>query len=140
MLRARGRFGAITWGAIEHNPWMTCVGMAGMINGVLTGGPPVGPGSIFSLGDPDELERLVKGAGFVDVAVDVVDITFQVADIDTHVARVSSLAGPMAAAFAAASAEQLEGVRRTAAELAAPHAMGTGFTIPGRTIVVTART
>lgn len=140
VLRSGGRFGALTWGAIEHNPWMTCVGMAGMINGVLTGGPPVGPGSIFSLGDPDEVERHVKGAGFVDVSVDTVDIAFEVHDIDDHVARVSSLAGPMAAAFASASEEQLVAVRVTAAELAAPHATADGYSIPGRTVVVSART
>src|SRR5882762_8474624 len=28
VLRPGGRIGALTWGGIEHNPWMTCVGMA----------------------------------------------------------------------------------------------------------------
>ncbi|HTD49914.1 MAG TPA: methyltransferase domain-containing protein, partial [Acidimicrobiia bacterium] len=32
VLRPDGRFGALTWGGIEHNPWMTCVGMAAMAN------------------------------------------------------------------------------------------------------------
>lgn len=52
VLRVGGRFAALTWAGIEHNPWMTCVGMAAMMNGVVAGGPPVGPGGIFSLGDP----------------------------------------------------------------------------------------
>ncbi|MHB8465378.1 MAG: class I SAM-dependent methyltransferase, partial [Acidimicrobiales bacterium] len=49
VLRSHGRFGALTWSGIEHNPWMTCVGMAAMANGLVSGGPPVGPGGIFSL-------------------------------------------------------------------------------------------
>lgn len=135
-----GRFGALTWGALEHNPWMTCVGMAAMMNGLVSGGPPVGPGGIFSLGDPVELEALVKGAGLVDVAVEAVSVTFEAGSIDAHVDRVSSLAGPLAAAFAAATAAQLDAVRRTAAQLAADHTGVDGsVAIPGQALVVTAR-
>ena len=57
VLAPGGRFGALTWGAVEHNPWMTCVGMAAMVNGLVSGGPPVGPGGIFSLGDPTVSRR-----------------------------------------------------------------------------------
>lgn len=136
VLAPDGRFGALTWAGIEHNPWMTCVGMAGMMNGLLTGGPPVGPGTIFALGDPGVLEELAKGAGFVDVVVDEIAVTFRADDIDAHVARVSSLAGPMAAAFRAASPEQLAAVRKTAADLAAPYVTDDGFALPGRALLV----
>ena len=133
-----GRFGALTWGGLEHNPWMTCVGMAAMMNGVVAGGPPIGPGGIFSLGEPAELESLTAGAGFTDVRVEAIDLTFESESIDAHVARVSSLAGPLAAAFAAADTAQLDAVRRTAAQLAADHTAADGtLTIPGRTLLVT---
>ena len=52
VLRPGGRLGALTWSGMEHNPWMTCVGMAAMANGLVSGGPPVGPGGIFSLAIP----------------------------------------------------------------------------------------
>ena len=138
VLRRGGRFGALTWAGIEHNPWMTCVGMAGMANGVLTGGPPIGPGGPFSLGDRTALEALAKEAGFEDVETDEVDVAFEAPDMATHVRRESSLAGPMAAAFAAATEEQMDAVRRTAAELAAPYATDDGFVIPGRANLITA--
>ncbi len=109
-----------------------------MMNGLVSGGPPVGPGSIFSLGDPSELAALAKGAGFHDVVVDEVDVLFHAVDIDAHVARVSSLAGPMAAAFTSATAEQLAAVRRTAGELAVPYTTADGVAIPGRVNVLTA--
>ena len=123
VLRPSGRLGALTWSGIEHNPWMTCVGMAAMMNGVVSGGPPVGPGGIFSLGDPTELERLAKGAGFVDVAVEAIDLTFRAETIDAHFDRVSALAGPLATQLLAASPDQLAAIRRTAADLrgAVPH-------------------
>ena len=139
VLRPGGRFGSLSWGTIDHNPWMTCVGMAGMIHGVLTGGPPAGPGTIFSLGNPQELQRALTDAGFDDVSTQVIDITFRVPDIGRHVARVSSLAGPMAAQFAEATDEQLAAVRATAAEIAAPYATDDGYAIPGRTVLVSGR-
>jgi SAM-dependent methyltransferase len=139
VLAAGGRFGALTWAGIEHNPWMTCVGMAAMMNGLVAGGPPVGPGGIFSLGDPAVLAALAKDADFVDVAVDEIPTTFHAESIDTHIERVSSLAGPLAAAFAAATTEQLAAVRQTATQLAADHISDHGVTLPGRAILVTGR-
>lgn len=135
-----GRFGALTWGGMERNPWMTCVGMAAMMNGLVAGGPPVGPGGIFSLGDPAQLETLTTAAGFQNVRVEAIDVTFESANVDEHVARVSSLAGPLAAAFAAADAAQLDAVRRTAAQLATDHTASDGsLALPGRALLVTGR-
>ncbi len=139
VLTPAGRVGALTWAGIEHNPWMTCVGIAAMMNGLVSGGPPVGPGSIFSLSNPVELESLVKGAGFLDVKVEEFAIAFRADDIDSHVDRVSSLAGPLAAAFETATQEQHAAVRRTAAELAAQYITDDGVEIPGRAILVSGR-
>jgi SAM-dependent methyltransferase len=140
VLAPGGRFGALTWGPLEHNPWITCVGMAAMINGIVSGGPPVGPGGIFSLGDRTILEALTKSAGFVDVAVAEFPTTFHAENIDVHVERVSSLAGPLASALAGASAERLNAVRRTAAQLAADYVTNDGVALPGEALLVTANT
>lgn len=78
-----GRIGALTWAGIEHNPWMTCVGMAAMINGLVT--------------------------------------------------------GPLAGVLQSATPDQRAAVRRTATELAAPYLTDTGLEIPGRALLVTAR-
>ena len=139
VLRPDGRLGALTWGGIEHNPWMTCVGMAAMANGLVSGGPPVGPGGIFSLGDPGELEVLAKGAGFVDVAVEEFAVTFWAGTVNAHVERVASLAGPLATVLQTASPEQLAALRRTAADLAAPYLSDDGLEIPGRALLVSGR-
>lgn len=139
VLAPGGRFGAQTWAGIEHNPWMTCVGMAAMMHGVLAGGPPTEPGGIFSLGDPSRLLALGEAAGFVDVGVESIDITFRSPDIATHVDRVIALAGPLAVAFRDATPDQAAAVRRTAAEIAAAHITADGVEIPGRVLMVVGR-
>jgi SAM-dependent methyltransferase len=139
VLTAGGRFGALTWGSLEHNPWMTCVGMAAMMHGLVTTGPPIGPGSIFSLGNPSEVRSLAEGAGFTDVIVEELPVVFRADSIEAHIARVSSLAGPMAIAFEHASPEQLVAVHRTASQLAAPYVTARGVELPGRAVLVAGR-
>jgi SAM-dependent methyltransferase len=138
VLAPGGRLGALTWGGIAHNPWLTCVGMAAMANG-LGNGPPIGPGGIFSLGDPDQLAALVRDAGFLDVETAEISITFRAADIGEHIRRVSSLAGPLAGILKRASDEQRAAVRHTATELAAPFLTDDGLAMPGRAVLVSGR-
>jgi ubiquinone/menaquinone biosynthesis C-methylase UbiE len=138
VLDTGGRLGALTWSGMEHNLWMTCVGMAAAMNGLVAGVPPVAPGGIFSLGDPEQVAGLAREAGFVDVVVDEVPMTFRAASIEAHVERVSSLAGPLAAAFASATPDQLAAVRQTATQLAAEHITDEGVSLPGRALLLTA--
>jgi len=138
VLSPGGRFAALTWGAMEDNPWMACVGMAAMANGLVTSGSPVGPGGLFSLADPSHLEQLATDAGFTDVAVSLIDLTFVEPDIDTHVSRVMALAGPLAPLFAGAPADQQAAVRRTAADVAAPYVSDDGVALPGRALLLRA--
>jgi ubiquinone/menaquinone biosynthesis C-methylase UbiE len=140
VLRPGGRIGVLTWGTMKNNPWMTCVGMSAAMNGVIAGSTPLAPGGIFSLSHASALEVLAKEAGFVDVETEEIDTTFHAESVEAHVARVSSLAGPLAAAFAAASEEELAAVLRTSADLAAPWTSDDGsVALPGRAILLTAR-
>jgi hypothetical protein len=98
--------------------------MAAMANGMVSGSLPVGPGGIFSLGDPGGLELLAKGAGFVDVAVEERAITFRADTVDAHVERVGSLAGPLAAV--------LQGCLARPASRSSPNRRRTGCSVPHR--------
>lgn len=138
VLALDGRVGVLTWAGIEHNPWMTCVGMAAMMNGLMAGGPPTGPGGAFSLADPPLLESLAGAAGFVGIQTDTVDLTFRSDNIDHHVARVSSMAGPLAVVLQGASAEQQAAVLQAATELTAQYVTDTGLDIPGRALLTSA--
>jgi ubiquinone/menaquinone biosynthesis C-methylase UbiE len=127
-----GRAGIVVWAAPEHNPWMTSLGMAAMIHGLVAGGPPTGAGGVFSLGDADVLAKTVETAGFASVDVEQIAVTVPFPDLDAYVAYITSMAGPLAQALAAASDDQLAAVRSTVAELAARfrHEDG-GYGLPG---------
>ncbi|MCW2596780.1 MAG: Methyltransferase type 11 [Jatrophihabitans sp.] len=139
VLRPGGRLAVAVWGAPQDNPWMTCVGMAAMMHGLVSGGPPVGPGSPFSLADPDELEKLVRGAGYSDVSVRVVDSVVHFPDVETHAAVVGALAPPLAAAFAAAPDDTRAAVRRTLGELTSQYAGPDGIRLPVRAVMCSAQ-
>ena len=133
VLAPGGRVGVAVWAGLEHNPWLANVGMAAMLNGLVTGGPPVGPGGVFSLGAPDALRSAIEAGGFGDVTVETVDIRVPFAGLDDWLSYVRSMAGPLVDAFAKASREQLDAVRSTVAQLAEPFATGDGgYELPGR--------
>lgn len=138
VLRAGGRLGSLTWAGMEHNPWMTCVGMAAAMTGIVSGGPPVEPGGVFSLADPGRLEELAVGVGFDAVSVTEVEVTFRAESIEAHIDRVASLAGPMAIALAGASPDQRAALVDTATELAAAHCDTDDVILPGLTLLLTA--
>lgn len=139
VLAPGGRLGVMTWAGLEHNPWMTCLGMAVMANGVPGVPPPTAPGGVFSLADPAALAGLVEAAGFSDTTVATADVVFEAPSAEAHVEQVASLAGPLAAVLRAAPPDTQAAVRRTAAELAAPYVTASGVAIPGRALLVTAR-
>lgn len=136
VLRPGGRFAAAVWAAPEHNPWITTVGMSAMLHGLVHGGPPVGPGEVFSLGDPHLLQRLCDDAGFTDVVVQAVDNPFAAPSADAHIDRVSALTPVLADALARADEATLAAVRRTATEAMERFRGDDGLILPGRGLVV----
>jgi SAM-dependent methyltransferase len=140
VLAPGGRVAAMTWAGIEHNPWMTCIGIAAMTHGLSAGGPPTGPGGIFSLGDPATLEAVAGAAGLSDVLVTSYDIVFHAATVGEHLDRVCSLAGPLATVIASAPAQGQAAVRQTAGDLLAPHVADDGtVAVPGRALLLVGR-
>jgi SAM-dependent methyltransferase len=139
VLDTGGRVGVMTWASLDANPWMTVVGMAAMANGLVSGGPPIGPGGIFSLSDPEHLATLLGAAGFVDIEVQAFDIAFHADDVEAHVRRVGSLAGPLAAVLDTATEEQWASVVATASQLAEGYVTSDGVDLPGRALVATGR-
>lgn len=139
VLRPGGRLATAVWGDPGRNPWMTSVGFAAMINGVLSGPMPTEPGGPFSLGDPEVLQTLARDAGFTDVRVEEVPFTRHYASAEEQFGMVRVLAPPIAAALAAATDEQVEAVRRTAEEaVAAYRSTDGGYDLPACALVLRA--
>jgi SAM-dependent methyltransferase len=138
VLTPNGRLGVAVWAAPEHNPWLTSLGMAAMMHGLVSGGPPTGPGGPFSLSNADVLENLVKEAGFVDLAVREIDTTAVFASTDEHFATVCSLAPPLGAAWATAPEDVRQLVRDTTANLVRQYQRPDGLRVPGRALLCVA--
>ncbi|HEU5267154.1 MAG TPA: methyltransferase domain-containing protein [Jatrophihabitans sp.] len=139
VLRPGGRLGVAVWGTAPANPWMTSVGMAAMMHGLVQGGPPMGPGGPFSLADPDRLATLVRDAGFSDVSVTAVESSRLYADPDRHVEVVSALAPPLSAALRTATPEQRAALTKTVGELTAQYRDGDGVRLPSSALLCLAR-
>jgi len=138
ILRPGGRLAAATWAAPEHNPWLTSIGMALMMHGAVTGGPPVGPGGVFSLGDPTALADLAADTGLVDITVEAVDVTASFPDVDDYLATVGC-APMLAGAFAALDEERREAVRATVIQAVERFRTAEGLALPGRALLLLAR-
>lgn len=139
VLRPGGRLAAATWGEASANPWLASVGMVAMMQGVVQGGPPVGPGSPFSLADPDDLRARAGAAGFAEVEVEVVETTRNYQDPREHFDMISVMAPPLAVALATARPEQVEAVRAGVEALTATYRTATGgLEIPMRALVLRA--
>ncbi len=139
VLRPGGRLVAATWAAPGRNPWMTAVGMAAVMNGVLAGPPPTSPGGPFSLGEPELLEKMAHDAGFPDVRVDTAEFTRHYESAAEHFNMVRVLAPPIAAALESATPEQVDAVRRSAEEFLAPYVTSDGgFDVPACALVLRA--
>lgn len=133
-----GRLGVAVWAGPEHNPWLTSVGMAAMMHG-LVAGPPVGPGSPFSLSDSDRLAALVRAAGFTDVEVRAVDTLVRFDSVADYVDTTSSLAPPLGTALGTAPPEAFAAVRQTVGELTSRFRDGERLAMPGRGLLCLAR-
>lgn len=132
-----GRAAVATWAAPEHNPWLVCLGMAAAMQGVVAGGPPTEPGGLFSLSTADALRDVLASGGLLDVRVQEVPITMVFRDPDDYATHLSSMAGPLAAAIAAAP-DKAPAVRATAAELVGQYVTPEGVAVPGLALVATA--
>jgi hypothetical protein len=118
---------------------MTAVGMAAVMNGVMSGPPPTQPGGPYSLGDPDQLEKLARDAGFPDVRVETVEFTRHYASAAEQFDMVRVLAPPIAAALDTATPEQVAAVRRSAEEFVALYRSGDGgYDLPACALVLRA--
>lgn len=130
VLRPGGRAGIAVWAGPDKNPWLSSCGMAAMVHGVVAGGPPTGPGGLFSLADPVRFGEVLRAGGFADAQVQEVPITMTWPDADAWFEQVSQLSGPLAMALAGAP-DKLADVRASAKDLIGRYATEQGVSVPG---------
>ncbi|MCU1599886.1 MAG: Methyltransferase type 11 [Frankiales bacterium] len=138
VLRPGGRAAMAVWSGPGQNMWLTAVGMSAMMQGLVQGGPPTGPGGIFSLGEPEQLEKAARDAGFADLEVRRIAISARYASADEHYDSVEQLAGPLHLALVSATPEQRAAVKASAASLIEQYATASGYQLPGEALLLLA--
>lgn len=121
VLRARGRFLAVTWDEPSRNPFFSVIAPVAApflaIQPLAAGAP--GP---FRLSSATQLESLLCEAGLCDVRVDRVPMTLELASADEYLQVFSDVAWK--ARVAALSDGDLERLREAIAEAVQPHIVG----------------
>jgi ubiquinone/menaquinone biosynthesis C-methylase UbiE len=138
VLRAGGRLAFATWASAQRNPWATAYGPILIERGLQEPPQPGQPGQ-FGLGDPEEVERLVRDTGFDEVAVEEVPLEFRFSGWEDYRDVMLRLAAATRAVL-----EQLD--ERTRAEVDAgararlERFLGPdGYVLPGLALVTSAR-
>jgi SAM-dependent methyltransferase len=138
VLRPGGRVALAAWDAAERNVWAS---VASDEMQRLLGTPPPEPGQpgMFAFAAPGRIEALLLEAGFSDVEVTALDLTFTYADEDEWWEDRVALSVPFADALARLDADQRDRMREAIdARLAEFRDGSGGLTLPARTLVAAA--
>jgi SAM-dependent methyltransferase len=130
VLKPGGRFAFAVWAEPEANPAFTTL-FGPLVEAMqLPPPPPDAPGP-FRLAGPGELERVIRAAGFTDIAIERVAITWTFTSVAQHWDAFSELAGPLERAVATLSPPELAQLKQKIADAIGPFAMPDGVRIPG---------
>jgi ubiquinone/menaquinone biosynthesis C-methylase UbiE len=138
VLRPGGYAVFAVWGPRDCNPWLGV-----LLDAVQTGlGVPIPPPGLpgpFSLSETGALEALLRQAGFSEIEVCEVATTMHAASIEEWWALVPSLAGPVAQMLASLPPELSSAIQADAAAVVSGFARGSGYELPGVSIVGSGR-
>lgn len=138
VLRRGGRLAFATWAPANRNPWATAYGPVLIERGLQEPPKPGEPGQ-FALSAPEEIEQLVRAAGFSEVAVEQVEVVSRFESWSDYRRVITNLAASLRATL-----EQLEESTRAEIDDAArariesfygPH----GYVLPGLALVTSAQ-
>jgi SAM-dependent methyltransferase len=141
VLRPGGRVALAVWDAPAHNPWLAVVGREAVRAGVYPPADPAQPPEPgpFALADRGRVEELLLTAGFDDVVLDTVGLTFEAASLDAWWELLSTTSGRMMDALQRLTPAEHYALRDAVDAAYAPWVGDDGrLRVPGRTIVASA--
>jgi SAM-dependent methyltransferase len=138
VLRSGGRTAIAVWGPQVRNPWLGLVlDAVGEHLGRPT--PPPGVPGPFSLGDREELQDLLAGAGLTAVSVDELPVPLHARSFERWWATTTALAGPLQMVLADLAPDDLLAVQAIARRSARTYETPDGLVFAGVALVAGAR-
>jgi SAM-dependent methyltransferase len=138
VLRAGGPLAFATWAPANRNPWATAYGPVLIERGLQEPPKPGEPGQ-FALSTNEEIEPLVRDAGFSEVAVAEVPVEYPFRDWPEYMRVVTALGAALRALLGTldeATRAEVDAAARVRIER---FRHGEGYTIPGVALVTAAR-
>lgn len=120
VLRPGGRFSIAVWGPRESNPFFTTIFSAVY---QFVPPPPQAPSApgMFRLGAPGDLQSVLDAAGFADVRIQQLPVTFASPSFAEHWQAFADMAPPLATAAATLPPQELARIRAAAEEALRPY-------------------
>ena len=137
VLKRGGRLALATWAAARKNPWATRFGPVLIERGLLEA-PVAGEPGQFALSEPEQIEALLRGAGFDAVEVEEVPVDFRFADWEHYRRIVTSLASSLRETLAALDEDQRAAVDEAVRARFESFADPSGYALPGVALVARA--
>ncbi|MBV8942643.1 MAG: methyltransferase domain-containing protein [Solirubrobacterales bacterium] len=138
VLRPNGRLAVAVWDVAERNPWATIPGRALVELGHADPPDPSRPG-MFALAPEQRLRELLERAGFLDVALDGIELDRAYRTAEDYVAETVDLSAVFAEVWERLDERARAEVRERIDALTAPYAnAGGSLRLPGRSLVAAA--
>lgn len=137
VLRAGGRLAFATWAPASRNPWATAYGPVLIERGLQEPPKPDEPGQ-FALSSAEEIEPLVRGAGFAAVAVREVPVEYRFESWSDYRRVITGLAASVRQLLAGLDDDTRAEVDAAARRRLEPFQSGAGYVLPGVALVTSA--
>jgi len=134
VLRDEGAFAFATWAPANRNPWATAYGPVLIERGLQEPPKPGEPGQ-FSLSTEEEIEPLVREAGFNEVTVAEVPVEYRFRDWPEYVRVVTSLGAALHALLGTLDEATRADVDAGARARIERFRSGDGYALPGVALV-----
>jgi SAM-dependent methyltransferase len=134
VLKDGRRLALSVWAGPEKNPWVTITGMTMRELGYEVTGDPFGPGGIFSMADPETVERMLRKSGFGDITIEQMPVNWSYGSSEEAWDFMTQVAGPIAALVNELPADELDTFRTALQNKIETFRTDTGIALPGVTI------
>jgi ubiquinone/menaquinone biosynthesis C-methylase UbiE len=139
VLRPGGRVSLATWEAGSPNPRFTVIGDAFNRIGHPLPAPGAGAPGPFALGSPERLEELLSAAGFLDVVIDVIELTQSYEDLGSLLTESVDMSPALGEAYGGLGPDDQEELERAVGSLVEPWLEEDGsLRLPARSLVAAA--